>query len=290
MKERKHNIELMKEDVEASWAWFLDYYNESTMIASKKTNSRWFREWGPYFDIKKIKILKPRQKTEKSEVLKINKKYIPSFKEKEEAVELNNKILSLIKQEKNRKEICKELKINEQKLGHRISKLKNNDTIKIIITEKKIDAPYPSPIKKYRLNFKPFFDYAKTKNIEFNESEMNSIKLLFYTDVSRTSLYEEYKTISYIEAIPKYFLKHFYLPLLEEKNKFNYSKETINFLLGGGGQLKDIGSLGSLKKVLKEMDDTLYDESDWNPLENLKKIDDEVISKVNLKMLKILSN
>lgn len=285
MKESKHNIELIKEKVEASWAWFLEYHSESTMIASKKTNRKWLKEWKPYFDIKKIKILKPRQRTEKNEVLKIDKKYISNFKEKDEDVILNKKILLLIKQNKDRKAICKELKINEQKLGHRLSKLHKNNNIKRVIIEKKIDAPYPSPIKKYRLNFKAFIDYAKTKNIEFDEPEMQSIKLLFNAHTFRINLYQEYKTISYIEAIPKYFLKHFYIPLLEEKNKFNYSKETINFILSVGRQHE-----GDMSKVIKEIDATIEDDSDWNPLENMNKLNEEVIKKVNVKMLKILSN
>ena len=74
--------------------------------------------------------------------------------------------------------------------------------------------------------------------------------------------------------------------MLEEKNKFNYSKKAIIFLLSGGEQ-----SAGShTGKIIKEIEGTIEDESDWNPLENLNKLDEEVISKVNLKMLKILSN
>ena len=288
--ERINNIELIKKEVKASWAWFLEYHNESTMIASKKTNRKWFRAWKPYFDTEIIKILKSRQKTKITEVIKITGKYIPSFKEKEEDIELNKKILSLIKKKKSRKKVCQKLKIDGRKLGYRLMKLKENNNIEITIIKKKTDAPYEYPIRKYRLNLDPFFEYAKMKNVEFDKSEMNPIKLLFFTDFFRTSLYEEYKTISYIEAIPKYFLKHYYISLLEEKNKFNYSKETINFLLSGGGELKGFCIPGSHEKVLKEINNTVYNESDWNPLENLKKINGKVIDKINLKMLKILSS
>lgn len=284
--EEEKGIKLIREKIEASWAWFLEYHNETTMIASKKTNRKWFRAWNPYFDIKKIKILKPRQRTETIESIVIKKKYTPTFKENDEDIELNNKILSLIKQKKNRDEICKIIKINHQKLGHRLSKLLQKEIINIKTKDIKIYAPYPSPIKKYRLNFKAFSDYAKIKGIEFEEPEIEFIKYLFTSNVFRKNLHNEYSSVSYIEAIPRYFLKHFYIPFLEDKNKINYSKDTIKFLLSGGENYKDIDET----KIIKEIEDTANDESNWNPLENLNNINRKILSKVNIKMLKILSN
>jgi len=286
MEEHKKAIELMKKEVKASWAWFLNFHNESTMIATRKTNRKWFREWKPYFDIKIFKILIPRQKTEKTEKLGIRRKYNPNLREKEEYIELNKKIIALIKQGKDRNQICKKLKLNQQKLGHRLSKLESRNIIKIVPKNKKINAPYPYPIKKYRLNLNAFYDYAKTKNIRFDETEKDSIKKLFNADTFRTAVYNKYKTICYVEAIPKYFMRYFYIPLLENKNKIKYSKETLNFILSGGEQYKDV----DMKKVLKDINDTIYDESDWNPLENLSDVNFDVIKNLNLKMLKILSN
>ena len=44
-------LELIKKDTQASWAWFLEYHTEESMIASKKTNQKWFQSWKDFFDI-----------------------------------------------------------------------------------------------------------------------------------------------------------------------------------------------------------------------------------------------
>ena len=90
-------LELIKKDVDASWAWFLEYHDEESMIASTRTNQKWFQNWKYFFDI----TLSPQKRKGKPETIKkvsytIIKRYIPNRKDSEDLINLNKQIILLI--------------------------------------------------------------------------------------------------------------------------------------------------------------------------------------------------
>lgn len=228
-----NGIELIKKGIEISWAWFLEYHEKTSKeIASKVTNRERFKEWEPYFDIKEDYITKPRKKTIKTESITLNKKYTPSFRESEEEIQLNKDILKLIKLKKSREEICNELEISEQKLGHKISKLKGKEILNINPKSYRIDAPYSSKIKKYRLGVKAFIYYAKGHEVMFNSEEEKVLRYMFDNDLVRVEMYKLYKNINFIDAITKFYAKYFILDF-DDKNKKALSElrdEVVNSL------------------------------------------------------------
>lgn len=245
-KKKKHPIILITEDTDASWNWFLEPNNEESMtsISSLSTCQVWFNKWKKYLKpIIKYENRKGKGEIIKKEIIKVQKIY--KNKKNTDNEIINQKIYNLIKKNKNREEICHELNISPRLLGHRLLKMQREGHITIKVKKIKKQKDYPYPKKFYIFNLSPLFEFCDTVNkslpeeekIKFNEEEKRILELLFgeENDYIRSKVYLEYKNIDFLNAVLKFYVRHFYLPYVKTnkmiRTQLLISKESIRWIL-----------------------------------------------------------
>lgn len=75
------------------------------------------------------------------------------------------------------------------------------------------------PKKFYSFNLNPFFKMLEIDNIKLTKQQKNIISFIFDDEDIRKNMYMNYKDIGFTEAIIKYYIKLFYIPVLRYKSK-----------------------------------------------------------------------
>jgi len=75
------------------------------------------------------------------------------------------------------------------------------------------------PLDYYKFNLNPFFEMLDIDNIQLTQQQKNIISFIFDDEDVRKNMYLNYKDIGFTEAIIKYYIKMFYIPVLRHKGK-----------------------------------------------------------------------
>ncbi len=304
-KKEMSGLELIREDIDASWAWFLKPYDEESMIASKGTNQKWFQKWNKYFDI----IISPTQREGKPKTIQPFKYNVEKLYKKKEKDDKNLQILELLKKQKSKEEICRKLKLNPRWLGRLLKELEKKEIIKQDNPEK-IKTFYSYPKKLYQLNLTPFFEYCESiLKQPFTEKEKIILITLFNNRIIRYEMYNEYWNTNYIEAILKFYLKYFFFPALEDpkkKSQIKLSKNFISMILKkrekhkhSNKKFTGVFVVVESTKANKKLDDELNLLDDWTGQEGvtsyhefyklLSKYNEKEMYNLSMKLLKVLT-
>lgn len=89
-------------------------------------------------------------------------------------------------------------------------------------------------ISVYRFNLEPFFRYAEERGFNFTQEQKKILDLIFSPDKVRESIYNEYYSINFLEAMIKYYVR-FYIQFLRDNKKSRkehyFDKEFLDYII-----------------------------------------------------------
>lgn len=246
-------IKLIQENEKDSWQWFLEALDINKASFGETNYKLYYSKWKKKGYFKEIlgsprKIPCKMKKEFKIEVTKIEyRKDAPGPLSRDGR--LKKKILNLLSKNINDKDILsRKLKIKRNKITRLINELV---TAHLLLEKPILKQSYREENKKYyQFNLTPFFEfcYAVNKNIpeeekiEFNNEEKRILELLFgeESDYIRGKIYLENKKTNFLNAILKFYVRHFYLPYVESTKaidtNLSISKEAIKWILNSSSE------------------------------------------------------